>query len=197
MSIKLRTKQAVGSPLSSGGGRHQNGFLLRVPFVGRRLALHLVNFELHESWHAGSLWIGAEWTDRSFPRMRTELLPTDAQGAHSWAAARLSRRLGVPMRTSPWDCHGHTSSQARPTMFRCVASSICAVHGPALIALGRRVERVSSCSESVVESLAAAIAIGSAPPQSRLARSRRARVLVGRRSPDRLCLALAARDRRL
>ena len=34
--------------------------------IGRRFALHLIDFELHESWHAGSLWIGAEWNDRSF-----------------------------------------------------------------------------------------------------------------------------------
>lgn len=74
--------------------------------VGRRFALHMIDFEMHESWHAGSLWIGAEWNDRSFPRMQTELLPTGVQGAHSWAASRLSRRLGVPMKTSPWECRG-------------------------------------------------------------------------------------------
>lgn len=74
--------------------------------VGRRFMLHMIDFEMHESWHAGSLWIGAQWNDRSFPRMRTELLPTGVQGAHSWAASRLSQRLGVSVRTSPWECRG-------------------------------------------------------------------------------------------
>ena len=42
--------------------------------IGRRFTLQVIDFEMHESWHAGSLWIGAEWNDRSFPRMRTALL---------------------------------------------------------------------------------------------------------------------------
>ena len=44
---------------------------------------------------------------------------------------RLSRRLGVPMRTSPWDCRGNTNPKARLTTLPPAASSINAARGQA------------------------------------------------------------------
>jgi hypothetical protein len=95
--------------------------------VGRRFALHMISFDFPDPWRAGSLWLGAEWTARSYPRMRSDLLPTDAGGARSWVSVRLSRRM-APVRTSPW-CYSGRYELGDSTRY-VAASRIKRVCGP-------------------------------------------------------------------
>jgi hypothetical protein len=69
--------------------------------VGREYSMHLIHFELPDPWRAGSMWLGTEWGERSFPRMRSTLLPGDFRRAYSWASGKLVFR-GGNCRTSPW-----------------------------------------------------------------------------------------------
>lgn len=69
--------------------------------VGRQYSMHLIHFELPDPWRAGSMWLGTEWGARSFPRMRSTLLPADFVGASSWAGGKLAYR-GGNLNTSPW-----------------------------------------------------------------------------------------------
>lgn len=76
--------------------------------AGRQFSMHLIRFELPNQWSAGALWLGAEWCERAFPRMRTTLLPVDFPGAESWAGGKLAWR-GGSIKTSPWLLSGQYS----------------------------------------------------------------------------------------
>ena len=76
--------------------------------VGRRFMLHMLQFEFPDPWRAGALWLGAEWGGKSFPRMRTQLLPMDGWDARSWVTVRAIGRGGA-VRATPWSVSGQYS----------------------------------------------------------------------------------------
>jgi hypothetical protein len=81
--------------------------------VGDRYAVHLIKFPLPAPWRACPLWIETEWNDRSFPRMRTELLAVDLDEADGRVGNRLAWRGGARARKTEWSSGGHYRYRGR------------------------------------------------------------------------------------
>jgi hypothetical protein len=48
------------------------------------MLLHVIETDFVEPWRACPLWVGVRWSERSHPRLSSELMAADAEEATSW-----------------------------------------------------------------------------------------------------------------
>lgn len=71
--------------------RWQNTF--RIPAESRALSpngrvLHLVQTSFPEPWRACPVWVGVSWNERSYPRLKIDLMAADESEATAWLRRR-------------------------------------------------------------------------------------------------------------
>ena len=70
----------------------------RIPFEPRRLSpivrsLHLIPTVFPEPWRACPVWLGIWWSERTYPRMKFELMAADETEAGAWLRKRIPKSL--------------------------------------------------------------------------------------------------------
>ena len=86
----------------------------RMPSEPRRLSLntrtvHLTETRFPESWRACPVWVGTSWSERTYPRMRIELMAADENEAAGWVRRRTPKGASV--------CAGCNAQFARRGVF--------------------------------------------------------------------------------
>ena len=67
--------------------------------VGSGRLLHLIEADFDEPWRACPLWVGVRWSEKSFPRIKTELMAADTDEATAWV--RSHTRGGLELSSDP------------------------------------------------------------------------------------------------
>ncbi len=49
-----------------------------------QVLLHVIETDFEEPWRSCPLWIGIRWSERSYPRLKLELMAADADEALAW-----------------------------------------------------------------------------------------------------------------
>jgi hypothetical protein len=59
----------------------------------RARSLHIIQTLFPEPWRACPVWVGFSWSERSYPRMKLELMAADETEAAAWLRKRTPKTL--------------------------------------------------------------------------------------------------------
>lgn len=65
------------------------------PLTPRARGLHVIQTLFPEPWRACPVWVGVTWSERSYPRLKIELMPADAEEAATWLRRRTPKTVEI------------------------------------------------------------------------------------------------------